>query len=135
VALYLPFSTVWMWVKRQLLLAFATVSFLARLNAIYRYAPHLWFQQSVWRWLYLHRTYSSFFSQRFSWNTIGLFADMAIVLTAIQGGLGTDGLRDDELFNGVGNGLISSASLLLALVATVEIPFVLISLRLLFLTG
>jgi hypothetical protein len=70
---------------------------LARLNAISRYVPHLWFQQPIRGFYYLHHTYSSFFSQRFRWITIRLFAYMAIVLTAMQVGLATD-LANDKTF-------------------------------------
>jgi hypothetical protein len=62
---------------------------LARLNTIYRYAPHLRLKHFVRGYFYLHHTYSSFFARRFSWIAVTVFAYITIVLSAMQVGMAT----------------------------------------------
>jgi hypothetical protein len=74
---------------------------LRRLNWIYRLAPSLRFKHFVRGYHVLHHQYSSFFQRHFGWITINLFAYFALVLTAMQVGLGTNGLKDNKTFNNV----------------------------------
>ncbi|KAF2711161.1 hypothetical protein K504DRAFT_376633 [Pleomassaria siparia CBS 279.74] len=74
---------------------------LTRLNWIYRLAPQLRFKYFVRGYYVLHHQYASFFRRHFSWITITLFAYFALVLTAMQVGLATDGLKDNLTFNAV----------------------------------
>lgn len=73
---------------------------LPRINWIYRLKPAFKLKHFVRGYCYMYHQYGSYFKRNFGWM-LTLFAFFSIVLSGLQVGLGTDGLKDNNQFLGL----------------------------------
>src|SRR5271156_6172758 len=71
---------------------------LNRINWIYRLAPRFMFHQIIRGYHFNYQKYSGIFERNFAWLIV-VFAYVTIVLMAMQLGLATSELKDDDRFN------------------------------------
>lgn len=73
---------------------------LPRVNWIYRLKPAFKLKHFVRGYCYMYHQYDSYFESNFGWM-LTLFAFFSIVLSGLQVGLSTDGLKDNNRFQGL----------------------------------
>ncbi|KAK7750567.1 hypothetical protein SLS62_007543 [Diatrype stigma] len=78
---------------------------LSRLNTITRFLPSMWsYNNFVWGYLSTSTWYQAFFERNFSW-ILTAFVFMSVTLSAMQVGLGTQQLRDNQPFDNLSYGV------------------------------
>jgi hypothetical protein len=89
---------------------------LSRLDQIYRLAPTFMFRNLISGYLYIYSSYGGFFRREFAWLVVA-FAYISIILSAMQVGLTTGQLQDNEAFN---NGAFGFAVLAIVFPVTIS---------------
>lgn len=88
---------------------------LGRLNLIYRLYPAFKFRYLIRGYYYGYHQYQVFFQRNFTWLIV-VFAYVTIILSAMQVGLSTKELRNDDMFNSASYGF-AAFSILVPVIA------------------